>query len=188
MQEAGVRISRNPEFFRKTTSLFFLPSDFNFVHVKYICKMCIVKLSVVNNLWFSAIAVIHNELPFLLIYMHLRSNKWLLLLLWSKRKLHFPSMNLIQTTFNFRCWRVFNPGSLGFAKIGGGISVTGVSMSPFASPRLAWACSSLFSNLGVDPHSAVHSCSSTALLERNLRSGRFLASWRSRSWQLTFLI
>ncbi len=60
-------MSRGPEFFGKTKSLYyFLTSDYDFVHVKYICKNGIVKLSVVNNLWFSVIAVIHNELLFCL--------------------------------------------------------------------------------------------------------------------------
>jgi hypothetical protein len=47
MREAGVRISRGPEFFPETTSLFFPTSDYDGVQDKNICKMCIVKCSVV---------------------------------------------------------------------------------------------------------------------------------------------
>ena len=47
MQKAGVRILQDPEFFKgKTTSFFFVTSYYGNV---YICNMCIVKLSVVNN-------------------------------------------------------------------------------------------------------------------------------------------
>jgi hypothetical protein len=41
-----------PRIYSETTSLFFLTSDYDCVHVKYVCVMCIVKLSVVNKLWF----------------------------------------------------------------------------------------------------------------------------------------
>jgi hypothetical protein len=36
-------------------SIFFLNSDYDHVHAKHICKMCIRKLSIVHNLLFSVI-------------------------------------------------------------------------------------------------------------------------------------
>ena len=50
-------------FLRKTTSLFFLNSVYNCFHVLLFVR-CVISIYVVN-LWFSVIAVIHNELPFL---------------------------------------------------------------------------------------------------------------------------
>ena len=61
-EDQGSNLAR-PDFFRKTTSLFFLTSVYNCIHV-FIFVRCIISISVVN-LWYSAIAVIHNELPFL---------------------------------------------------------------------------------------------------------------------------
>ncbi len=69
MQEAGFWILRSPEYFFTEIflSLSFLTSNYDCVHVKNICKMCIVKISAVSNFWLSVIAVTHNELLFLLI-------------------------------------------------------------------------------------------------------------------------
>jgi hypothetical protein len=39
-----------PRFLMETTSLFFQISDYDPVHEKNICKMCIVKFSFVDNL------------------------------------------------------------------------------------------------------------------------------------------
>jgi len=49
--------------FKETRSFFCQTSDYDVVHVKNICKICIFKF----NIWFSVIAVIHKKLPFLLI-------------------------------------------------------------------------------------------------------------------------
>ncbi len=57
----------NP-FLRKLHLSSFRPQVIILFMCKNICKMCIVKWFVVNILWFSVIALIHNELPLLLIH------------------------------------------------------------------------------------------------------------------------